>query len=147
MTDTPLSDALVAHAEVQNAETFERFVTLFRVSMVGVMSDNLPPSEGNTAVMSDGSLRIASTSYHDGRSRIMTYADPEAFLRTYGPRFNAGLRGEDVLRMAAAAPDCHGILVNCATREISQVISKEMAQALVAPVAADTPRRPWWRRR
>ncbi|WP_155373812.1 SseB family protein [Catellatospora vulcania] len=146
MTDTPLSDALVAHAEDPNPETFDRFATIFRASMVGVMSDKMMAARG-AAVVSGGRLTIASTSFNDGRSRILTFADPEVFLRTYGPRFDAGLRGEDVLRMAAGAPDCHGILVNCATREIAQVISKEMAQALIAPPAAAPPPRPWWKRR
>lgn len=147
MSQTPLSDAMTAHTDSPTPESYDRFVTLFRASTVGVMADNLPTSEGRTSTISDGSLTIAGTTHGDGRTRIMTYADPEYFLRAFGPRFNAGLSGEDVLRMAAAAPDGHGILVNCATREISLLISQETAQALCAPPTVGAPRRPWWKRR
>jgi hypothetical protein len=148
MTETPLSDALVAHAVSPDAATFERFITLFRTSTVGVMTSMMMRREGRADIVSDGRLTVASTSHGDGLSRIMTFADPEVFLRVFGPRFDAGISGEVVLRMAADGPDCHGILVNCATREISQLISKETAQALCgAAPAADPPRRSWWKRR
>ncbi|GAA2398799.1 hypothetical protein Cme02nite_07610 [Catellatospora methionotrophica] len=147
MTETPLSDAMTAHADSGTPESYDRFIALFRASTVGVLSDNLPEPEGRTSVTSAGDIRVSSTAYGDGRDRIMTFADPEVFLRTYGPRFNAGIAGEVLLRMAAASPNGHGVLVNCATREISLLISKETAQALCAPPGDALPRRPWWKRR
>jgi hypothetical protein len=68
------------------------------------------------------------STHGDGRQRIPAYADPEVFLVNYGPRFNAGMRGEVLLGMAASDPGCEGVLVNSATEEISLVIAKPVAQ-------------------
>jgi hypothetical protein len=128
MSQTPLSDAMAVHAETGTGESYDRFVELFRTSVVGVAMDGLPvPDEqGNLVAGEDVSVR--STTHGDGRSRIAAYADPEVFLVNYGPQFNAGIAGEVLLSMAASDPDCAGVLVNSATREISLVIAKPLPQ-------------------
>jgi hypothetical protein len=173
MTDTPLSDAKVEHADTGSPESYERFLVLFRDSTVGIVGVGLPePVTGGRVVagghvVADGGIGAGRTSFGDGRPRLLAFADPESVLDDPGRRFNAGLSGEVLLRMAAADPECEGILVNCAVREISMIISKSTAEALLAPTAADTateetaagktatddpamagaPRRPWWKRR
>jgi hypothetical protein len=71
------------------------------------------------------------TSVGSRQLRVLAYADPDVFLRTFGPRFNAGSLGEVLLHMTAGEPKCEGILDNSATREISLVISKSTAQSLI----------------
>ncbi|MGW4945521.1 hypothetical protein ACWEOZ_28480 [Actinoplanes sp. NPDC004185] len=78
----------------------------------------------------DGSLGAGRTTYGDGRSRVLAYADPDVALRTLGSRFNAGLPGEVLLRMAADDPECDGILVNSATQPNSIIITRSTAAPL-----------------
>ncbi|MEU4156980.1 hypothetical protein [Actinoplanes sp. NPDC026670] len=132
MSDTPLSDAITEYLTDRSADAYDRFVSRFRESVAGVVvsGDPVPDEQGN--LVSDGTLGVGRTE-HGGQSRILTYADPEAFARRYGPRFNAGISGEVLLRMAADDPECAGILVNSATEETSVVISRETAAGVLAP--------------
>jgi hypothetical protein len=121
MSDTPLSDVMTEHAETQTPESYGRFLALFRAATVGIVASET----------ADGDLGAGRTAHGDGRSRILAYADPEAALRTFGPRFNAGLSGEILLQMAATDDDCDGILVNSAIREISLIIDRSTAKSLL----------------
>jgi hypothetical protein len=69
---------------------------------------------------------------HGGSARLLAFADPEVALRNFGPRFNAGISGAVMLRMAADDPSCEGILVNSATSEFSLGISKSAARSALA---------------
>jgi hypothetical protein len=122
MTETPLSDVMAVHAETGSQQSYDRFVELFRRSVVGIMVDGMPGVDEELA--SAGELSARSTTHGDGRSRILAYADPEVFLVNFGARFNAGVPGEILLGMAAADPECAGVLVNSATQEISLVITR-----------------------
>ena len=132
MTQTPLSDVMAEHAQTGSQQSYDRFVELFRRSVVGIMVDGLPDvadeqQEGEQQqeeVIADGEMSARSTTHGDGLSRILAYADPEVFLVNYGPRFNAGVPGEILLGMAASDPECEGVLVNSATQEVSLVIAK-----------------------
>jgi hypothetical protein len=128
MSDTPMSDAMAVHAETKTGESYDRFVELFRTSVVGVAIEGMPTPDQDGNLVADGDLSVHSSTHGDGRSRILAYADPEVFLVNFGPRFNAGMRGEVLLGMAASDPDCAGILVNSATQEISLVIAKPLPQ-------------------
>lgn len=148
MSDTPLSDAMTEYAETNTPESYERFLALFRASTIGIVAIGAPSQDPNGQLRADGSLGAGSTTHGDGRPRILAYADPEAALRNFGPRFNAGLAGEVLLQMAATDPECEGVLVNSATREISLIIGKPTARSLLMPNTTETPgRRPWWKRR
>ncbi|WP_346125326.1 hypothetical protein [Micromonospora coerulea] len=148
MSDTPLSDVMTEHAETKTPESYERFLALFRASSIGVVAIGAPAQDADGRFIAGGDLGAGRTTHGDGRPRVLAYADPEAALRNFGPRFNAGLSGEVLLQMAAADPDCEGILVNSAIREISLIISKPTVQSLLTPNITEAPgRRPWWKRR
>jgi hypothetical protein len=135
---TPLSDVMAEHSDTRSPESYERFLGLFRASVIGIVAVGAVRQDAHEQhVASD--MRAHKTTHGDGRSRLLTYADPEAALRNFGPRFNAGVAGEVLLRMAASDADCEGILVNSATQEISLVISRPTAQSLLSQSA---PRRP-----
>jgi hypothetical protein len=128
MTDSPLSDAMAVHAETGTGESYDRFMELFRTSVVGVAMEGLPVPDEQGNLVAAGGVSVEMSTHGDGRSRILAYADPEVFLVNFGPQFNAGLVGEVLLTMAASDPDCAGVLVNSATQEISLVIAKPLPQ-------------------
>jgi hypothetical protein len=147
MSQTPLSDVISELAAGSAPDAYDRFLALFRASTVGVMMDGTPDPDGRGGFVTRSGVTVRSTE-HGGRTRILAYADPEVYLRTYGPQFNAGLSGEVLLQMAAGSVDGDGILVNCATSEISAVIDRATAHALTSIAAVDQPaRRRWWQRR
>ena len=121
------------HAQDRDPLLYERFVALFRTSTVGVVMSGTPVRDERGGLVSDGTLGVGRTDYGDGQQRILTYADPEAFARKFGPQFNAGMAGEALLRMAADDPECQGILVNSAVHEQSVIISKATAAELTQP--------------
>jgi hypothetical protein len=147
MSETPLSDVMSEYAETKTPESYEHFLRLFRASTVGIAATGVP-ARGPHGYVADGNLGAGSTTHGDGRPRVLAFADPEAALRNFGPRFNAGLSGEVLLQMAATDPDCEGILVNSAICEISLVVSKLTAQSLLTPTDTEAPGpRRWWKRR
>lgn len=147
MSETPLSDVMSEHAETKTPESYDRFLRLFRASTVGIVATGVPADAAHGHFAS-GNLGAGRTTHGDGRPRVLAYADPEAALRNFGPRFNAGVSGEVLLQMAAADPDCEGVLVNSAICEISLVVSKPTAQSLMTPATTEAPGpRPWWKRR
>jgi hypothetical protein len=131
MSDSPVSDVMAEYAETRSPECFERFLALFRSATVGFVAVGAAHTEDPGSVVADGDLGAGRTTYGDGRPRLLAYADPEVALRNFGPRFNAGMSGEVLLQIAATDADCHGILVNSATREISLIIDKPTAQSLL----------------
>ncbi|SCL19753.1 hypothetical protein GA0074692_0696 [Micromonospora pallida] len=135
------------YAETKAPESYERFLSLFRTSTVGIVATGAPVHATDGHFIADGNLGAGRTTHGDGRPRVLAYADPEAALRNFGPRFNAGVSGEVLLQIAATDPECEGILVNSAIREISLIIGKPTAQSPLAPAATDAPdRRSWWKR-
>lgn len=72
---------------------------------------------------------VGRTTHGDERARILAFADPETAAQAPGSPCNAGVPGHVLLQMAAEDPECEGILVNSATRQISLVISKTTAQS------------------
>jgi hypothetical protein len=132
MTDTPLSDVMAEHLDTGTAESYERFLALFRGSVVGIVAIGTPAQDPNGRFFADGNLGAGMTTYGDGQQRLLAYADPEAALRNFGPRFNAGLSGEVLLQMAVTNPECEGILVNSATHEISVIISGPTVRSLIS---------------
>jgi hypothetical protein len=148
MSETPLSDVMSEHAETRTPESYERFLRLLRASTVGIVATGALAHD-EQGYFADGDLGAGRTTHGDGRPRVLAYADPEAALRNFGPRFNAGVSGEVLLQMAATDPNCEGVLVNSALSEISLVVSKPTARApLTPPTTTEAPRpRRWWNRR
>jgi hypothetical protein len=148
MSDNPLSDIMSEHAATRSPESYERFLALFRACTVGIAANGTLVTDASGRLVAGGNLAAARTTHGDGMARILTFADPDAALRNFGPRFNAGVPGAVILQMAATDADCDGILVNSATEEVSLVISKSTAQSLVASTGeAEAPRQRWWNRR
>jgi hypothetical protein len=139
---------MTEHAETKTPESYERFLTLFRSSTLGIVAIGTPSQDRQGQLRADGNFGAGRTTHGDGRPRILAYADPEAALRNFGPRFNAGLAGDVLLQMAAADPECEGILINSATHEISLTIGKATCGSLLASRTAEASgQRRWWRRR
>ncbi|MFI1995265.1 hypothetical protein [Actinoplanes sp. NPDC020271] len=130
MIATPLSDVMAEHADAGSPESYGRFLRLFADSVVGIVGVSTTPDDG-PGLLSVGELGAGRTSYGDGQLRILTFADPEIASRTPGSQCNAGISGQVLLQMAVVDPGCVGILVNCATRPISLIITKEAAQELL----------------
>jgi SseB protein N-terminal domain len=125
MSESPLSDALAAYAGNRTDENWDRFIGVFRNAIVGAVGSGPADAEGR----SGAGFGLGRTTHGDGRPRILTFADPPVYARTFGRRFNVGVPGSVLLEMAAGDPDCAGILVNSATGETSVVISQEAAEA------------------
>jgi len=132
VSDTPLSDVMAEHSGTRSPESYERFLGLFRASVIGIVSVGAVRQDARGRLVAGNNCSVRKTTHGDGRSRLLAYADPEAALRNFGPRFNAGIAGEVLLRMVASDAECEGILVNSATQEISLVISRPTAQSLVS---------------
>jgi hypothetical protein len=127
---------MAEYAGTRTADGYDRFLSQFRASIVGVVAVGKPSQDASGRFVADGKLGAGKTTHGDGLARILAFADPQVALRNFGSRFNAGLPGEVLLHMAATDPHCHGILVNSALREISLVISKATAQSLLSSPAA-----------
>lgn len=128
---------MAEHADTRSPESYERFLALFRASVIGIVADGAVVQDAHGRSVAGNNFGAGNTTYGDGRSRVLACADPEAFLRNFGPRFNAGVAGEVLLRMAASDAECEGILVNSATQEISLIISRATAQSLVSRPATE----------
>jgi hypothetical protein len=131
VSDTPLSDLMVEHSDTSSSDSYSRFLTLFRDSVVGVVGLGTVTHDAQGLPVTGSGFAVGRTVHGDGRARILTFADPDTAARTPGSQCNAGVPGRVLLQMAAEDPDCEGILINCATRQISLVISKETAQSAV----------------
>ncbi|MFI6217257.1 hypothetical protein ACIBCD_35095 [Nocardia brasiliensis] len=132
MTESLLSDLIGEHVDGRTPDSFDRFLALFRSSTLGiVITGNVQP-DGQGGFVAGNDVGAGRTTYGDGRSRVLAWADPEVALRNFGPRFNGGVSGEVLLRMAVDDIECHGILVNSALDEISVVISRETAEVLLS---------------
>ncbi|MFI5909134.1 hypothetical protein [Dactylosporangium sp. NPDC051541] len=127
-----MSDLIDAHADRPDPALYERFLTLFRDSVIGVVAEGTPVTTPDGRTVSGSDMRVGNTTHGDGRSRILAWADPEAARANFGPRFNAGIAGATLLEMAGGSEGCAGILVNSATREVSLIISAETAAELTA---------------
>lgn len=123
---------MAEHSDTRSPESYERFLELFRASVIGIVAVGAVRQGAHGQPVAGSSLGARRTTHGDGRSRLLAYADPEAALRNFGPRFNAGIAGEVLLRMVASDTECEGILVNSATQEISLIISRPTAQSLVS---------------
>ena len=123
---------MAEHSDTRSPESYERFLELFSASVIGIVAVGAVTQDVQGQPVAGNNLGIRRTTHGDGQSRLLAYADPEAALRNFGPRFNAGIAGEVLLRMVASDAECDGILVNSATQEISLIISRPTAQSLVS---------------
>jgi hypothetical protein len=130
--ETPLSDLIAEYLAADTPENYQRFLTAFRRARVGVFVLGLPEgATGEFVTTKEHPVSLGMTNHGDGRSRAMVFADPPTFAQKFGQKFNAEMSAEELLAAALSNPACEGVLVNSATAEVSVVISRQTAAALL----------------
>jgi hypothetical protein len=148
MSDTPLSDLIAQHASMNDARSYTRVVEVFRQSKLGVIATGAPDrTVGDVTSTAEKPLQVGMTQTRDDRRMILVFADPPAFIRRFGRRFNAEMGGEAVLRTAASDPACDGVLVNSATSESALILERRtIISALESrPASGVADRKSWWK--
>jgi tetratricopeptide (TPR) repeat protein len=145
---TPISDLMADYIESQTQESFARFLEAFRRARVGVIASGAP--EGTTGDFTSTSkhpLSVGLSKDNDGHPVVLAFADPPAFARNFGGRFNAEMSGEAVLKTVLLNPECRGARVNSAKAEVSILIARHSAASLLGSsnTAPASSRRPWWK--
>ena len=145
MSNTLLSTLMTqVYNRPDDGNLYYQFVVAFSRSVVGVMAVGVPVGvAGRFESTSEHPLSLGQSVTPDGRSVLLTFADPLVFSQRYGKRFNAEMSGIDVLRTAGANPDCEGLQVNSALSETSIIITREMALAVLGAETAI--HKPWWK--
>jgi len=144
-SETPLSD-LIDVIETDPVGGYDPFVKEFRRSKIGVVAEGAPEGVvGTVQSTEENPLHIGGTKDPDGRRVLLAFADPPAFIKKFGQVFNAEMSGESLFHAVLATPDCAGIRVNSAKREVSMILSREDIQELTGTPAAKTSRAPWWK--
>lgn len=145
-SETPLSGLLAAHAASGKQREWVRFLDAFRVSQLGVKASGLPESAAGTIVATaDRPLSVALTGHAGGRPMVLAFADPAAFERRFGRRFNVTVTGDALLAIALHNPECDGVLVNSALTETCTVIERATAESLLRAGRRGSAAKPWWR--
>jgi hypothetical protein len=145
-SDTPLSDLIAAHITSGSLESWNQFLDGFRKSQVGVVAVGAPEgTAGEFVSTADRPISVGLTRHAGGRPMALAFADPEAFAVRFGRPFNAALAGEALLATVLLNPECAGVLVNSALAEVSVVIDRATADAMVRPGGGQPAAKPWWR--
>jgi hypothetical protein len=129
-SQTPLSDLISEHARVRTPESFARFVDSFRKSTVGVIANGLPEGVTKFVSTAEHPISVGQTKHAGGHCMALAFADPVAFARKFGLKFNAGMPGEALLRGILLNPKSEGVLVNSAKDEVSIVIDRKAILSL-----------------
>lgn len=90
------------------------FLEEFQNSRLGVIS--LDPAQKLAPVIGAGpnAVSLGVTTFHDGKTRIIAFADPEDFAARFGQKFNSVMIGLQLLDALRECSDFDGILVNSA---------------------------------
>jgi hypothetical protein len=145
-SETPLSDLIADHFATGTHQSYARFLEQFRSSLVGIIAVGIPPGvRGDYVSTAEHPVSLGQTGHAGGRPMVLAFADPAAFERRFGRRFNAALFGEAVLAAVLLNPKCEGVLVNSALAEESVVIDRGTAEALARSGDPLAKRKPWWR--
>lgn len=146
---TPLSDLIDdLHFKSGTQDSFADFLQAFRCALVGVIALGVPQgSMGEFTSMPEHPVSLGSSTDNDGHRVVLAFADPNAFVRAFGARFNATMSGEQVLQTVVHNPACYGVRVNSAKAEISIIIDRDTAVSLLGAdnAAATSSQRPWWK--
>ena len=144
-SETPLSDLIDDYVGWYTHKSFVRFLQAFREARVGVGAIGIPPSTiGDFQASSEHPISVGSSEDDQGNRVVLVCADPHAFAQRFGLRFNAEMQGRSVLETVLHDPECAGIRVNSAIREVSIIIDRENTKRLLAP-SRSADQRPWWR--
>ena len=150
--EAPLSQLLETFATTGAPASYQKFLAAFRQAPLGVVATPKRSTNGEPS--------LGCSVDAQGRSRLLTFADPDAFQINYGDKFNAEMIGEDVLRTLDVHTDCVGIQVNSATDEVSLTIQRadalnllkqqlpnknRLQEQMQQPDAPTPSRKAWWR--
>jgi len=102
---------------------------------------------GNVTSTPEHPISVGLSTDNAGHNVVLAFADPDAFVRAFGARFNATMSGEAVLQTAVHNPACYGVRVNSAKAEISILIDRQTAVSLLdaGKGAPPSSQRPWWK--
>jgi len=133
-----------AYAADKSPERFALFVEQFRRSELGVVAVGAPVTAGKHVTTADAPVSVGLTQHAGGEPMVLAFADPLAFTKRFGRKFNAGMNGDALLATALLNPKCAGVLVNSALTESSVVISRAIADQLKGTKSPPADKR-WWR--
>jgi len=134
--------------ESRTQSSFARFLEAFRHARVGVIASGAPEgTTGDFTSTSEHPMSVGLSKDNDGHPVVLAFADPPAFTRNFGSRFNAETSGEAVLKTVLLNPKCQGVRVNSAKVEISIFIDRHSAVSLLGSsnTAPASSRPPWWK--
>jgi tetratricopeptide (TPR) repeat protein len=105
---TPLSDLIEdCHLKTGTQGPFADFLQAFRCAVVGVIASGAPRgSAGEFTSMPEHPVSLGLSTDNDGHPVVLAFADPDAFMQTFGTMFNATVSGEGVLQTVAHNPGC-----------------------------------------
>ena len=130
---TPLSDLIDGYEAAGTEESYSSFLDAFRSAKVGVMAFGAPSGTASDFKSSkEVPLRVGLSEDGEGRSVVLAFADPRAFIQNFGMQCNAEMMGEDVLRTVLESPNCYGVRVNNAKSEHSVLIPRETATFILS---------------
>ncbi len=156
MSATPLSDLIRKFHKSQSREDYDAVLELCIRTPVGIFAFGVQPKYHEQIVMAgDDNISVGSTTHGDGQSRLLAYADPREFNLRFDEKCNAEMIGENLFKTALHNKECAGILLNCATEQISIPIPRcdieDAVEELTAKssrllgVAEEAPaRQRWW---
>jgi tetratricopeptide (TPR) repeat protein len=107
---TSLSDSIDIYFKDSIQNSFADFLQAFRQAVVGVIASGVPQGVGEFTSTPDHPVSLGSSIDNNGHRVVLAFADPDAFARTFGARFNVTMPGEDVLQTVVHNPDCYGYL-------------------------------------
>jgi len=146
--EAPLSSLIALHIKEPDHQSFERIVEMFLHSEVGVMATGAPEgTSGNFVSTTENPITIGLSRDPEGNPAVLVFADPSTFVKNFGAKFNASTLGETVLQAVLLNPECHGVIINSATDEISFIIDRETTAAIlgVTDTPGPDPGQLWWK--
>jgi len=124
------------------------FIEALSRSKVGIITVGTPNDNWSTLTSTkEKPIGIAVTKTPDGKSRLLAFADPLAFVEHFGNHFDAVIDGEAILTTAKSDLACEGILVNSAIKESAIILDREIIISALQSreKSEDQMRKRWWK--
>lgn len=136
-SETPLSDLMAQHGNERSDASFAQLLKAMKEAPVGIIAFGVPKgATGEFVSTAEHPVTIAIGRLATGEETILGYADPPAFEKRYGRKFNAIVSGEVLISILRVNPNAIGIQINSALTETSILFRRQ-------DVAVD--RKPWWK--
>ncbi|MDL5030630.1 hypothetical protein QRD43_01825 [Pelomonas sp. APW6] len=157
MSATPLSDLIRKFHQTRSREDFDAVVELCVRAPIGIVAVGVQPkAHEDVTIASDGNISLGNTTHGDGVSRLIAFADPREFRARFGNnKCNGEMLGAELFKTALHNHECAGVLLNCATEEISVPIPRSDIEDAIENLAPRSrqlhdvmeevpPKRKWW---